>query len=244
MHRRMGTLAGPVLVLAFVLGACSFDALVAAPPTDSLLIDRLAGSVLNSGFQVWPAVIHPGDEVLIGDLEVPGPGALVPIYYWDACAGTISQPTGVDREVTWRAPEEPGVYSVTVNVTNTSRDNRSTVIDLCVVPEGEDTCSAMSSEAPELTSLVPSYPELNQDRDCAAGRCTTDVTLEAADPDGRALEYRWVARRGAVTGGGPTIQWRLPRVGCCTEEFSIAVTACDAEGRAVTGFTYVQVTPD
>ena len=37
---------------------------------------------------------------------------------------------------------------------------------------------------------------------------TTKITIQASDPDGDVLSFRWTASNGSITGNGPTGTWK------------------------------------
>lgn len=228
--------------VAAVIGlvGCGFDDLERAPDPGPEATDDLEGAVEINGIQILPAIIHPGDEVTLHDPVRPSPGQPATVYLWDACGGTI-QGADFARDTTWLAPDEPGLYAVTVNLANTQRDDPSRVLPLCVVDESE-ACPSEPAEAPVLDSVAADPSSFDQTLDCG-GSCRTTVEAVVTIPDASEPMYRWRTRGGEIEGAGPVVLWLLPTVGCCTESFITAVTVCGAPGAAATGFTNAVVAP-
>lgn len=201
--------------------------------------DTLDESVVVNGIQVSPKVIHPGDRVTLRDPFVPGPGQRAPLYFWDACAGTVSQDAPHGREANWVAPAQPGFYDVTVNVGNAVHAAPSRAVRLCVVPRGEETCAQSPRPPPEMRALAATPSELT----CGAV-CETNLESLVDAPDGSStLTYRWLIARGQILGSGAMVHWQLPAAGCCPETYTAALTACDPLHGAATGMASVVATP-
>ncbi len=219
--------------------SCGFDEFQPAEPG----VDEVEDTGNADGIKVSPAVIHPGERVALSDPVVPDPNDRVPLYYWDACDGVIEQEVPSTGEATWIAPEQPGIYSISVNITNVVRDNPSRVLSLCVAPPGKTACAgAPNTDLPETVSLTATPSEMRQDSQCP-DRCesTLDTGLSGTVSE---VTFLWQARHGLLHGAGASVRWSLPVVGCCTEFFTAAVTVCDANGGAATGVTGVLVMPD
>lgn len=234
----MTTRAAAICCVWFV--GCGFDDLDRAPPPEDEL-DTLEGGVDVGGILVAPAVIHPGDRVTMLDPIRPRPGDPAPLYLWDACGGAFESLT-YGRETTWIAPGEPGAYAIAINVANAVRDLPSRVISLCVVGEGDGPCAEPQGAAPVLETLTASPGFFVQETDCP-GSCRTRLDAEVVVPEGVTVEYLWALRGGDVAGAGPSVEWLLPTVGCCTESYAAAVTVCGDNAHATTGFTSVVVSP-
>lgn len=228
----------PLLLGLLASWSCSFDPLKAAPKKPNT-VDNLAESTEVNGIQVSPVVIHPGAQVTLRDPFVPAEGERALLYYWDACAGAISQAVPNSREATWVAPPEPGYYDVSVNINNAVRTTPSRILRLCVVPQGEKECTASPSAPPQLRSIGATPNELL----CSAICETTVESVVDAPGKASTLRYRWVARRGLLVGSGAKLKWELPSAGCCPETFTAALTACDERHSAATGFASVLATP-
>ncbi|MBI3074330.1 MAG: hypothetical protein HYY84_19645 [Deltaproteobacteria bacterium] len=204
--------------------------------------DVSADAAVVNGIEVIPAVILPGARVTLRDPAPIDPTGAAPLYYWDACDGVLDKSVAAfGPRATWVAPETPGLYAVTVNITNTTRENRSRVVALCVVASDAGSCPPASAIGDASVSAAPETHR--QDIDCS-GSCLSTLTMAVTPPNESLARYRWVTRQGSVTGAGATAVWQLPTVGCCTETSTAAVTACGSGGAAATGFTHVVVFPE
>jgi hypothetical protein len=230
--------AAPLLLGFIASWSCSFDPLKAAPKKPGTF-DDLEQSAEVNGIQVSPVVIHPGAQVALRDPFVPAEGERALLYYWDACAGAISQAVPHSREAIWVAPPEPGYYDVSVNINNAVRTAPSRTLRLCVAAQGERVCAAPPSPPPQLRSIGATPNSLL----CAAFCETTVESLVDAPGPASTLTYRWVARRGLLVGRGASVKWELPAPGCCPETFTAALTACDERHAAATGIASVVTTP-
>ncbi|MBI4509526.1 MAG: hypothetical protein HY698_07800 [Deltaproteobacteria bacterium] len=233
---------GTALLAGCLAWGCGFDDLRHAPEANPQPTDNLPGAVTIGGIQVLPAVIHPGDKVTLRDPARPRPGDPAAVYLWDACEGVLEGATH-GREVTWVAPSVPGVYSVAVNISNSPSGVPSRILPLCVAPVGEDACPEVPGEDLTFETILATPDSFVQSADCE-GPCETTLQAKVSWPGSRAPSYRWTTRGGEVTGAGHSVQWLLPMVGCCTESFAAAVTACGPNGsNAATGIVNVVVTP-
>ena len=227
-----------VIVVMSLLPACGFDPLVEAPPANTVF-DDLPGAITINGIQVSPAVIHPGDTVILRDPVRPEDGPPYALYYWTTCNGPVAQKNLLAREVTWLAPAEPGIYAVTANITNRERSNPSRVLPLCVVPEGQESCLIPAPVPQTLTSLMASP---NSFIDCPGG-CEATLKADVHAGQAESIVYRWQTQSGEIIGAQAEATWHLPRVDCCTETFTAVLTTCSPGGRATTGFTTATVVP-
>jgi hypothetical protein len=131
-------------------------------------------------------------------------------YTWTAGGGTLS---GSGSIVNWTAPEAPGTYTVSVEVS-----------------DGDD----IATDQLTIAVLTPNSPPVIEDlsTDCPrvkpGGHGT--ITCVASDPDGDELTYTWKAERGAISGEGPEVVWTAP------SEYGlylITVTVSDGRGGEV-----------
>lgn len=234
----------PIVRAALALISCAAAWRCGFPPLERVAegadgFDELENSVLVNGIQVSPPVIHSGERVTLRDPFVPGRGALAPLYLWDACAGAVSQAVPYSRQATWVAPPEPGQYDLTLNISNAQHTQASRTIRLCVVRQGEQTCSLSPSTLPQLSSVEAEPSELICPEGCETTlRGLADVPRTTTMP-----KYRWAAVRGQLSPDGATAKWQLPGGHCCPETFTAALTVC-VENAAATGIVNVSTTPD
>jgi hypothetical protein len=143
-------------------------------------------------------------------------------YSWSADAGTIS---GSGANVSWTAPDTPGTYTVSVEVSD-GRDGIATeeIIISVLVPNNPPVIESLTTDCPRVRS----------------GHSGT-ITCAASDPDGDELTYEWSAERGTISGDGHEVTWVGPseygtfaitvnvtdgRGGEASDEISIIVCAC------------------
>jgi hypothetical protein len=142
-------------------------------------------------------------------------------YAWTADAGSLS---GEGATVEWTAPDEPGSYTISVEVS----DGSDVATDQIVV------WVEMPNNPPVIEGLTTNCPRVRPGH-------TGTITCLASDPDGDELIYEWSTERGSITGEGPEVTWTAPgeygyysitvtvsdgRDGQATSEISITVCGC------------------
>ncbi|MGD9118366.1 MAG: PKD domain-containing protein [Dehalococcoidia bacterium] len=198
-------LAGLVLVTIAALlisGACVANTL----PTISSLTVMTEGEI-NPGATAWIecTAIDADDE----DLS----------YTWSADTGTLS---GSGSMVNWTAPETPGTYTVSVEVS-----------------DGDD----IATDHLTITVLIPNNPPIIESlsTDCPrvkpGGHGT--ITCVASDPDGDELTYTWTAERGSFEGEGAEVIWWAPGD---YGYYAITVTVSDGRGGEVSSSEVTNLT--
>ncbi len=143
-------------------------------------------------------------------------------YEWEAEGGNIS---GSGSPVTWTAPEEPGIYNISVVV----RDelDAETRTSLPIVVAAEQPAPVIQSLT--VTTNIPAYI-----RQKSGGyeilQKSEHCTLEciAADPNDGELHYIWSTERGGISGNGAKVTWTLPP--SSAEGFVITVMVADGRG--------------
>ena len=143
-------------------------------------------------------------------------------YEWEAEGGNIS---GSGSPVTWTAPEEPGIYNITVVV----RDelDAETRTSLPIVVAAEQPAPVIQSLT--VTTNIPAYIrqksggyEILQKSEYCTLECI------AADPNDGELHYIWSTERGGISGSGAKVTWTLPP--SSAEGFVITVMVADGRG--------------
>jgi hypothetical protein len=135
-------------------------------------------------------------------------------YAWSADGGHIS---GVGSTVTWTAPDEPGAYTITVEVTDGREGIATKQLALNVLTP---------NQPPVIESLVPEWDRLKK-------ASNTPITCLASDPDGDTLTYEWSAvdadgsPAGNFTEEGSVITWVAPNN---LDQYTITVTVTDGRG--------------
>jgi hypothetical protein len=133
-------------------------------------------------------------------------------YEWTSTGGDIS---GTGHEIIWTAPEEVGIYEITVVVDDghNSEDTESVTI---VVG---------ANRPPTITSLVA-------DADWTTPSGSIQVTCTASDLDEDELSYEWSTTGGDISGTDAVVNWIAPEeVGI----YDITVVVDDGQGSNDTG---------
>lgn len=241
-----------VLSLAFLLAACGVDRPRPVPspssqddtpgaPSSSSTSSSAPGTAIVSGFEVTPAVIHPGDRVKLRDPANPMPDQPASSYLWTACDGSFDA-VSYGRETYWIAPSAPGLYAVAVDIVVNAHGPASRVLALCVAAAGETSCAQAASASPVIHAIRTSQTSYVQSEECP-GSCTTHIDADVLPSPGAPPSYVWTTRGGQIVGSSASVDWQLPAVGCCTQTFNAALTVCGAPGAAATGFVDVVVLP-
>jgi chitinase len=142
-------------------------------------------------------------------------------YTWSADGGTLS---GSGSLVNWTAPEAPGTYTVSVEVSD-GNDIATDQITIAVLTP---------NNPPVIESLTTDCPRVKQSHSAI-------LTCVASDPDEDELTYTWSAERGSIDGEGAEVTWVGPnefgtfvitltvsdgRSGEASSEISIIVCSC------------------
>ena len=140
-------------------------------------------------------------------------------YTWSASGGDID---GEGSVVIWIAPDEPGDYTITVDVTD-GRDGEATAQLTISVVE--------INHPPVITGLTADPSPVREGK-------TSSIACIASDPDEDELSYSWSATRGGISGQGHTVTWTAPNT-CGT--YVITVTVADGRGGEVSEELEVEV---
>jgi chitinase len=142
-------------------------------------------------------------------------------YTWSADGGTLS---GSGSLVNWTAPEAPGTYTVSVEVSD-GNDIATDQLTIAVLTP---------NNPPVIESLTTDCPRVKQSHSAI-------LTCVASDPDEDELTYTWSAERGSIDGEGAEVTWVGPnefgtfvitltvsdgRSGEASSEISIIVCSC------------------
>jgi chitinase len=191
-------LAGIVMVtvIALLFGGCC---LTNEPPFISSLNLNTEGEITTGEIYPVECVAVDADEDELS-------------YSWTADAGSLS---GEGDTVQWAAPDEPGSYTISVEVS----DGSDVATDQIIV----------WVEMPNNSPLVESL-----DTDCPRVRKGHSATLSclASDPDGDELSYEWSVERGTLSAEGPDATWVAPNE---YGSFVITVTVSDGRGGQAIG---------
>ncbi len=129
-------------------------------------------------------------------------------YVWSSSGGIIS---GSGNRVFFTAPETPGKYTVTVNVTDGKGGNLTKSIILEVRQLGELKITTLKIEP----SKIPP-------------KGTALVTCEVNDPENKELTYIWEVDGGTITGEGSQVNYTAPNE---PRVYNLKVTVKDNIGR-------------
>jgi hypothetical protein len=152
-------------------------------------------------------------------------------YEWLAANGRIE---GEGETVTWVAPEDPGLYKVTVVVSDVNGNQASKAVSLRVGKESESTergssgsfsIAAMEVEADGHSKLKP--PALGLDYWTILIDRAVLITCVVDDPADD-LEYDWSCDVGTLSGHGATISWEAP-AGACYAQITVTVSNGESE---------------
>ncbi|MDD5590686.1 MAG: Ig-like domain-containing protein [Dehalococcoidales bacterium] len=152
--------------------------------------------------------VRSGEEIAIECIASDPDGDELS-YQWIPNGGTIS---GDGSSVIWTAPDSPGNYSVTVDVS-----------------DGRDAVSA--SEPLELEVLPNQPPVINKlkaEKTILLIGKSTVIRCEASDPEGDEITYEWSADGGEFSGDGEEVNWTA--AGGCGDQVTIIVTVEDGYG--------------
>jgi len=141
-------------------------------------------------------------------------------YTWTADQGQVY---GDGRIVEWGAPEDEGLFRVSVVVDDGKGGTAEKSASLRV----------KANNAPEFVS-IPSFIEGTTPGQSAY------ITCEAMDADGDEVTYEWSAPQGELAGQGESVVWLAPKM---PGSYVVKVTATDAFGAATKREIVVNVTP-
>ena len=142
-------------------------------------------------------------------------------YEWSASGGTIE---AFSPRAVWKAPDQPGNYSVSVTVQD-ERGNQATS-QVCL--------SVLRNAAPVIESLIVEPSAVKEGQKGL-------ITCRASDPEGGKLRYRWEAEKGELIEEGPQAVWLAPAgAGPCT----LKVKVTDEDGNSALMSINVDVLPN
>jgi hypothetical protein len=125
-------------------------------------------------------------------------------YEWTATGGSIS---GTGHEVIWTAPEEVGMYDITV-VVDDGHDREDT---------GLLTLIASNGPPPVIENLIVTAKEPKYLKETTTGYKvgkTKEYYIECIASDTSELVYEWSCDGGEISGVGSTITWTAPDTAC------------------------------
>jgi hypothetical protein len=150
-------------------------------------------------------------------------------YSWSASGGNI---TGTGAIISWIAPEEVGMYDITVVVTDSQG--------------GEDTGSIalIASNGPPPTiedlNVTAEHKYLKITATGYKVAKTYNYTIECIASGNGTLSYNWTCTGGTISGGGSNITWTAPDA---VVDVIVTVKVFDGVGNWVKQSTVFEVVP-
>jgi hypothetical protein len=151
-------------------------------------------------------------------------------YNWSTDGGNI---TGTGVVVNWIAPEEVGMYDITVVVTDSQG--------------GEDTASialtASNGPPPTIEDLIVTakgHPYLKETSSGYKVAKTYEYNIECVASGNGTLSYNWTCTGGNISGGGSNITWTAPDT---VGDFTVTAKVFDGLGNWVRKSVAFEVVP-
>jgi hypothetical protein len=180
-----------------------------APTIDSLLAD-IDWTTPSGTIQLTCAASDPDDDVLT--------------YQWTATAGDIS---GTGSVVNWTAPQEVGVYNVTVVVKDGHESEDTLFVPL----------SVNLATPPTVEKLIVTPIDNIYLRNCTDTACDFDVwktrayDIKCVAPGAGEVFYDWSCTDGDISGTGSNITWTAPnKYSSSTVSVDATVTVMVSDG--------------
>ena len=144
-------------------------------------------------------------------------------YEWSTTGGDIS---GTGHQVTWTAPEEVGIYHITVVVT----DGHGSSATGSVQP------SVATGQPPVIEQLVITkdryghcYLKKSGDEYLVGKEQKYDIECSVSDTSGE-VSYEWSCEDGTISGEGSMITWTAPNT---SDYVTVTVIVSDITGNMV-----------
>ena len=217
-----------VMVLITVISASCATAPATIKPVNTPSASNAAIKVIDIvGIHEWKPL---QEATLICAVEDTNDNTLK--YSWSAEQGTIN---GEGKEVIWTAPETPGDYKVTVDISNIKGEGVSFSKSFKVTnnPYNNDTPDSTIYLNLSLPSTVPVEAK-------AHPRIWTTSEIECIVPgkDASELTFHWSAPTGKLAGNGladgkaSRVGWISPGV---AGDYKVSVTVSDKSGNLASG---------
>ena len=140
-------------------------------------------------------------------------------YSWSADGGAIS---GEGSVILWTAPDAPGAYTITVEVTDGRDGEATTQLTINVVAP---------NHPPVIDSLTTEWRKVRK-------AVTSAVECIASDPDGDSLSYIWSVDGGNISGEGPVVTWVAPNA---YGVYTVTIIVTDGRGGEVSESISIEV---
>ncbi len=195
-----------------------------------LLTPSCAGVLIVSLEAEPPGWTAPSGSLWVA-CNASGSGGGELSYQWSASGGNTS---GSGVQVIWIAPEEVGMYDITVNVT----DGQG----------GQDTASisliASNGPPPVIEDLIVTadhkYLKVTATGYKVAKTYNYSIECVASSNAGGNLTYEWSCTGGQIAGNGSTINWTAPNAVCTV---AVAAKVFDVLGNWVRRSVLLEVVP-
>ena len=151
-------------------------------------------------------------------------------YEWTATAGNI---TGTDAAVNWTAPEEAGIYDITVVVSDDHGGSATRTLHISVVTGQPPVIEALVVRAEhKYLREYPAKYEVGIGKEYDIKCKVSDTSIE--------LSYDWSCDGGEISGDGSMITWLAPNE---TVTVTVTVIVSDIAGNMVSENIILDVVP-
>jgi len=152
-------------------------------------------------------------------------------YEWTASAGSIS---GMGAVVSWAAPQEVGIYHITVVVRDSAGDSVSDSLHFSVATEQPPLVQTL-----RITNDRYGHCYLKQsgEKYLVGKEQKYDIECIVSDTSTE-LFYEWSCTAGGIAGQGSLITWIAPNT---TVEATVTVIASDIAGNVFTRYIILDV---
>ena len=173
------------------------------PPTVTSLIADASWTTPLGSLQVTCTASDPDDDELS--------------YEWTTTGGNIS---GTGAVVNWTAPEEVGIYSVTVVVIDGQGSSATKTLPIGVATEQPPIVATLLVTAEHCYLKTYSWGyKVGQGQTYNIESIVSDTSIE--------LFYEWSCTGGDISGEGPMITWTAPN---SSVEIAVTATISDIAG--------------
>jgi hypothetical protein len=202
-----------LVVATLLIGGCAPNQL---PVISNLSVNSEGEIDTGVSYQIECAASDPDEDELS--------------YAWSADGGNIS---GEGSTINWTAPEAPGAYIITVQVTD-GRDGKATT---------QLTVNVVAPNHPPTIENLVVTAEHSYLKEATVGYTTTEIAYKvlqgkayqiectASDPDGDELLFEWSADGGDISGESAVVTWTAPPQG---GEVTVTVKVSDSRGGTAT----------
>ncbi|MGA2368187.1 MAG: hypothetical protein ABSF74_06430 [Dehalococcoidia bacterium] len=153
-------------------------------------------------------------------------------YIWSADNGTIR---GEGKQIVWVAPDMPGKYTITVNVSNANGDKGTFSRPINV------TTNPLNNETPDLTIYLKlTLPSTDIVKEARTVRVwtTQEIQCEVDNSNPANLTYSWTIPGGKLAGDGLS-EGKAARVGWIAPgeaaDYKVSVVVSDTFGNSARG---------